>query len=87
MGRGAEIGGGCRIDSSVIFAGATIEPGARIRNSIIADGAHIGANAIIDGCVIGEGAQIGARCELAPGMRVWPGVDIPDTGLRFSSDA
>ncbi|MDC7068670.1 NDP-sugar synthase [Corynebacterium pseudodiphtheriticum] len=87
VGRGAEIGGGCRIDSSVIFAGATIEPGARIRNSIIADGAHIGANAIVDGCVIGEGAQIGARCELAPGMRVWPGVIIPDTGIRFSSDA
>ena len=85
VGRGAEIGGGCRIDSSVIFAGATIEPGARIRNSIIADGAHIGANAIVDGCVIGEGAQIGARCELAPGMRVWPGVIIPDTGIRFSS--
>jgi len=38
-------------------------------------------------CVIGEGATIGARCELQGGMRVWPGVAIPDSGVRFSPDA
>ena len=38
-------------------------------------------------CVIGEGATIGARCELQAGMRVWPGVEIPDSGVRFSPDA
>ena len=52
-----------------------------------ASGAHIGANAHIDNCVIGEGAVIGARCELKGGMRVFPGVQIPDAGVRFSSDA
>jgi len=31
--------------------------------------------------------RIGARCELRQGMRVWPGVEIPDNGVRFSSDA
>ncbi|MBZ8176861.1 NTP transferase domain-containing protein [Corynebacterium poyangense] len=87
VGRGTEIGAGCRIDSSVIFDGVTIEPGAKIDNSIIASGARIGANARISHCVIGEGANIGARCELQGGMRVWPGVAIPDNGVRFSSDA
>lgn len=58
-----------------------------IEDSIIAAGARIGANARISGCVIGEGAHIGARCELRDGMRVWPGVTIPDSGIRFSSDA
>lgn len=87
VGRGVEIGAGSRIDGSVIFDGVTIEPGALIRDSIIAAGAHIGANARISDCVIGEGAKIGARCELLDGMRVWPGVDIPDKGIRFSSDA
>ena len=87
VGRGTEIGAGSRIDGSVIFDGVTIEPGARIKDSIIASGVRIGANASIDNCVIGEGAQIGARCELAGGMRVWPGVAIPDNGVRFSSDA
>lgn len=87
VGRGVEIGAGSRIDGSVIFPGVTIEPGVLIRDSIIADGAHIGANAQITGCVIGEGAIIGARCELQDGMRVWPGVNIPDNGVRFSPDA
>ncbi len=87
VGRGAEIGAGCRLDSTVVFDGVTIEPGAFIQDSIIAAGAVIGANAQIRGCVIGEGAQIGARCELQEGMRVWPGVNIPDGGVRFSPDA
>lgn len=87
IGRGVEIGGGSRIDGSVIFDGVTIEPGATIRDSIIAAGATIGANARITDCVVGEGAQIGARCELEGGMRVWPGVQIPDSGVRFSADA
>ncbi|RNE48760.1 sugar phosphate nucleotidyltransferase [Corynebacterium alimapuense] len=87
IGRGSEIGAGCRLDGTVVFEGVTIEPGAVIEDSIIAAGARIGANARIKGCVIGEGAHIGARCELKSGMRVWPGVVIPDNGVRFSSDA
>lgn len=87
VGRGVEIGAGSRIDDSVLFEGVTVEPGAVVKNSIIAAGAKIGANARITDCVIGEGASIGARCELLGGMRVWPGVDIPDSGVRFSPDA
>ena len=43
------------------------------------------AEAARDG-VIGDGADIGARCELLRGARVWPGVVIPDCGIRYSSD-
>ncbi len=87
VGRGCDIGAGSRVDDTVIFDGVTIEPGAVVRNSIIAAGARIGANSRISDCVIGEGARIGARCELQGGMRVWPGVEIPDSGVRFSPDA
>ena len=87
VGRGSTIGAGVRLDDCVVFDGVTIEPGAMIRDSIIASGATIGANARIQDCVIGDGVNIGARCELQGGMRVWPGVDIPDLGVRFSPDA
>ena len=87
VGRGSEVGAGSRLEGTVVFDGVRIEPGAIIHNSIIASGAHIGANAVIENCVIGEGAHIGARCELLDGMRVFPGVSIPDAGVRFSSDA
>lgn len=87
IGRGSEVGAGSRIDESVIFDGVTIEAGAYIKDSIIASGAHIGANAVIESAIIGEGAYVGARCELKDGIRIWPGVVLPDNGVRFSTDA
>ncbi len=87
VGRGCEIGAGSRVEGTVVFDGVTIEPGATIKDSIIASGAVIGANSTVVGCVVGEGARIGARCELLDGMRIFPGVNIPDAGVRFSSDA
>ena len=86
IGRGAEISGGARVESSVVFDGVQIEPGATVERCVIAEGARIGARAHLEDCVIGEGAVIGARCELESGARVWPGVAIPDGGIRFSSD-
>lgn len=89
VGRGAEIGAGARVDTSVILEGVVVEAGATLERCVIAAGARIGARAHLVDSVIGEGAVIGARCELVGGSgfaRVWPGVQIPDGGLRFSSD-
>lgn len=86
IGRGAEIGAGARVDASVVFDGVHIEAGAIVERCVVAAGAWIGARAQLTDCVIGEGAVVGARCELRDGARVWPGVQLPDGGLRFSSD-
>jgi mannose-1-phosphate guanylyltransferase len=86
VGRGAEIAGGARLDGAVIFDGAKIGAGAVIERSIIGFGARIGPRALIRDGVIGDGADIGARCELLRGARVWPGVTIPDGGIRYSTD-
>lgn len=86
VGRGAEIKGGARLDGAVIFDGADVGAGAVIERSIIGFGARIGPRALIRDAVIGDGADIGARCELLRGARVWPGVTIPDGGIRYSTD-
>jgi mannose-1-phosphate guanylyltransferase len=86
VGRGAEIGPGARLDGAVIFDGVRIEAGSVIERSIIGFGVRIGPRALIRDGVIGDGADIGARCELLRGARVWPGVCIPDGGIRYSSD-
>lgn len=86
VGRGTEIGPGARLDGAVIFDGARVEAGSVIERSIIGFGARIGPRALIRDGVIGDGAHIGARCELLRGARVWPGVTIPDGGIRFSTD-
>jgi mannose-1-phosphate guanylyltransferase len=70
----------------VVLDGVVIEAGATVERCVIAAGARIGARAHLCDAVIGEGAVIGARCELVGGARVWPGVQLPDGGLRFSSD-
>lgn len=86
VGRGAEIGAGARLDGAVVFEGAKIEAGAVVERSIVGFGARIGPRALVRDGVIGDGADIGARCELLRGARVWPGVEIPDGGIRYSTD-
>ncbi|MCK0091120.1 NDP-sugar synthase [Rhodococcus sp. F64268] len=86
VGRGAEIGAGARLDGAVIFDGARVEAGAVIERTIVGFGVRVGPRALIRDGVIGDGADIGARCELLRGARVWPGVQIPDGGIRFSTD-
>ncbi len=86
VGRGAEIGPGARLDGAVIFDGVRVGAGSVIERSIIGFGARIGPRALIRDGVIGDGTDIGARCELLRGARVWPGVVIPDGGIRYSSD-
>ena len=86
VGRGAEIGPGVRLDGAVIFDGVKVEAGSVIERSILGFGVRVGPRALIRDGVIGDGADIGARCELLRGARVWPGVAIPDGGIRYSSD-
>ncbi len=83
---GAEIAAGARLDGAVIFDGVRVEAGGVIERSIIGAGARIGPRALIRDGVIGDGADIGARCQLLRGARVWPGVTLPDGGIRFSTD-
>ena len=70
----------------MLFDGARVDAGAIVERSIIGFGARVGPRALVRDAVIGDGATVGARCELLRGARVWPGVTIPDGGIRFSTD-
>jgi mannose-1-phosphate guanylyltransferase len=87
VGARSVIGAGATVESSVIFDGAAIGAGAVIRNSIIGAGATIDSGASLDDALIGDGAFIGSGNELLKGIRVWPGVRLEPTSVRFSSDA
>ncbi|WP_009478738.1 sugar phosphate nucleotidyltransferase [Rhodococcus sp. JVH1] len=86
LGRGVSIGAGARLDGAVVFDGVHVEAGAVIERSILGFGCRIGPRALVRDAVIGDGANVGARCELLRGARVWPGVLLPDGGVRFSTD-
>src|SRR6478735_9021820 len=87
IGRDVVIGAGATVDGSVVFDGARIAAGASVTRSIIGAGATVGAGAVLADAVIGDGAVIGARCELLAGIRVFPGVVLPDGGVRFSAES
>ena len=87
VGAGATIGAGATVFGSVLFDSATVGAGAMVRDSIVGRGAMVASGAVLDGAVVGDEAVIAAGNELARGIRVWPGVRLEPTSVRFSSDA
>jgi mannose-1-phosphate guanylyltransferase len=86
LGTGVTVGAGTVVDGSVVFDTASIGAGAVVRDSIVGRGAVIGDGAVLTGVVIGDEAYVGAGNELLEGVRVWPGVRLEPTSVRFSSD-
>jgi mannose-1-phosphate guanylyltransferase len=86
IGSGSRVGPESRVDGSVLFDGAVVGRGCVIADSIVGAGSVIGDGTVLHGVVVGDRARIGAGNELRDGARVWPGVSLPDCGVRFSSD-
>ncbi|GAA1346872.1 sugar phosphate nucleotidyltransferase [Saccharothrix algeriensis] len=87
VGAGCTVAAGAVVDGSVLFDGAVVGEGARVERSVVGADALVQAGAVVSDSVIGDQAVIGARCELIGGARVWPGVALPEAGVRFSTDA
>ena len=86
VGAGSVIGAGAQVDGSVLFDGVRVGAGARISASVLGRGARIGEAAVLDEAVIGDDVCVASGNELRAGMRVWPGVDLGPTSVRFSTD-
>jgi mannose-1-phosphate guanylyltransferase len=86
VGAGCVVGAGARIDGAVLFDGAVVGEHALVERSVLGAGVRIGAGAVISDTVVGDRAVIGPRCELRSGARVWPGVELAECAVRFSTD-
>ncbi|MEU4444105.1 NDP-sugar synthase [Actinosynnema sp. NPDC050801] len=86
IGRGCTVAAGAVVDGSVLFDGAVVGEGARVERSVLGANSLVQAGAVVSDAVIGDNAVVGARCELINGARVWPGVALPEGGVRFSAD-
>ncbi len=87
VGPGGRIGAGASVHGSVLFDGVTVGARATVTASVLGTGSRIGDGAVLNGVVIGAGAEVGAGNELRHGLRVWPGVRLDETAIRFSTDA
>ncbi|HWE08577.1 MAG TPA: NDP-sugar synthase [Solirubrobacteraceae bacterium] len=84
LGRGVTVGAGSHIENSVVLDGTTIGAGTRISSSIIGPEVSIGDRCRVEGRVmLGQGADIGAGNTLMSGIRIFPGVQIPDGAVAF----
>jgi mannose-1-phosphate guanylyltransferase len=84
LGNGVSVGEGSIVERSVVLQGAEIGRNCVLRDCIVAAGVRVGDNChITGGAVLGEGVTIGADNIVTRGARVFPGVDIPDGGLKF----
>jgi mannose-1-phosphate guanylyltransferase len=86
IGADVQVDSAASVHASVIMDGARIGAGARVERSVVGRGVRIGAGTVVTGAVLGDDVVVGAGCELLDGVRLWPGVHIPDGGLRFSAE-
>ncbi|GAB3665395.1 NDP-sugar synthase [Actinocorallia lasiicapitis] len=86
VGAGAVVEAGSTVSGSVIFDEAVVAKGAWIRNSVLGRGAKVASGAMLDGAILGDGAVVGPGNELGDGLRLWPGIELPPTAVRMSSD-
>jgi mannose-1-phosphate guanylyltransferase len=83
LGSDCRIGERAVLEECVLHDEVTIGPGATVERSIIGRGVDVGARSRVVDAVIGRDAKIGADNELRAGIRIWPGLDIPDGSIRF----
>jgi mannose-1-phosphate guanylyltransferase len=84
LGQDVSVGSGSVVERSVILNGSAIGENCVLRNCIVAAGCRIGdGTTITSGAVLGEGVTVGADNVIANGARIFPGVALPDSALRF----
>jgi mannose-1-phosphate guanylyltransferase len=84
LGRGVTVASDTHIDSSVVLDGATVGAGTRITGSIVGPGVSIGERCRVEGRVmLGQGVSVGSGNTLLAGMRIFPGVELPDGAIAF----
>jgi mannose-1-phosphate guanylyltransferase len=84
LGDGVTVGEGASIERSVVMEGAEIGAGCVLRECVVAARTRVAAGTqITGGAILGEGVTVGEDNVLTRGVRVFPGVTIPDGGIRF----
>jgi mannose-1-phosphate guanylyltransferase len=84
LGRDVKVGAGARIEGSVLLDGVSVGPRTQISGAILSAHVELGARCHIDGgAVLGEGVKVGDDNILSAGVRVFPGVALPDGAIRF----
>lgn len=83
LGPGCHVGEGCVVEDSVFHPDVILEPGVVVQRSVVGAGVTVGTRTRIVDAVLGPDVQVGADNELRGGIRIWPGLNVPDATIRF----
>ncbi len=84
LGEGTRVGEGASVVGSTLHERVTVEGAVTIADSVVGDDVRIGHSTEVHDSVVGSGVHIGADNELRDGIRLWPGVEVPDRGITFT---
>ncbi|MER3396169.1 MAG: hypothetical protein C4318_04385 [Acidimicrobiia bacterium] len=84
IGPDSRIEGPSQITRSVLLGGNSVGRNSVVEDSILGERAEIASDCLVsEFAVIGAGALVGSGNELRRGMRVWPGVEVEDSAIKF----
>ncbi|WP_084962199.1 nucleotidyltransferase family protein [Thermoactinospora rubra] len=86
VGARSVVEAGAGVVGSVLLDDCVIEAGATVVDSVIGNGARVCPGAVVRDAVIGDRAVVGPGNELQAGIRIWPGVELGECAVRYSSD-
>lgn len=82
--RGVTVGPNTIVENAVVMQGTEIGANCVLSGCVVAGGVRVGDNTRIEGLsVLGEGVTLGADNIVSNGARIFPGVTLPDSALRF----
>jgi mannose-1-phosphate guanylyltransferase len=81
---GCYVAEGATVDQVVAWKGVKFAPNSRSRRCVVANNAQIGQDSVVeDAAIVGDGASTGAGNHLARGIKIWPGVVLPDKSINI----
>jgi mannose-1-phosphate guanylyltransferase len=89
VGPHTSLGERCRVRARAVVRGSVLHDDVDVGGETIVEGsvlgnqARMGSGCVVDDAVVGAGVRIGASNELRRGIRLWPGVELPDRGITF----
>ncbi len=88
----ASLGSRCRVRARAVVKGSVlhddVEVGeeSKVSDSVLGNQVRLGSACVADDAVVGAGVRVGASNELRSGIRLWPGLDVPDRGITFRAE-
>jgi mannose-1-phosphate guanylyltransferase len=86
----AVLGDGCVVEAEAELEGLVawdnshFEARSNVHEAVVGTGASVGADCKLEGTtVVADGAQVGARNHLSGGVRIWPGIELPEGAISF----